>query len=183
MKTHQTAFNGSGAQEATDQIFLAHIHPLMPARLVCLNNTLFQRLLDVVIAYDYSRNNLALRGALPYVSGDSPFHMNTSGHDKYLRQVFCFKRQVVKLDADQLRCAHELNLFQPNAVIQPDGRALGVSICLRSCYVCANNSLFQSPRTSHLRRYLHLSNSVKEAAPRKQLRYRIYTLLSAARAT
>ncbi|KAJ7801804.1 hypothetical protein B0H14DRAFT_3782432 [Mycena olivaceomarginata] len=103
MKTHQTAFNGSGAQEATDQLFLAYIHPLMPARLVCLNNTLFQRLLNVVIAYDHSRNNLALRGALPYVSGDSPFHMNTSGHDKYLRQVFCFKRQVVKLDADQLR--------------------------------------------------------------------------------
>ncbi|KAJ7845732.1 hypothetical protein B0H14DRAFT_2584555 [Mycena olivaceomarginata] len=95
--------NKNGAQEATDQLFLAYIHPLMPARLVCLNNTLFQRLLDVVITYDHSRNDLALRGALPYVSGDSPFHMNTSGHDKYLRQVFCFKRQVVKLDADQLR--------------------------------------------------------------------------------
>ncbi|KAJ7800060.1 hypothetical protein B0H14DRAFT_2901324, partial [Mycena olivaceomarginata] len=65
MKTHQTAFNGSDAQEATDQLFLAYIHPLMPARLVRPNSTLFQRLLDVVITYDRSRNNLALHGALP----------------------------------------------------------------------------------------------------------------------
>jgi hypothetical protein len=125
MKTDQSAFNGSGAQEATDQLFLAYIHPLMPARLVCLNDTLFQRLLDVVIAYDGSRNDLALPGVLPYVSGDSPLHMNTSGHDKYLRNIFCFKRQVVKFDVDRLRHAHDLNLFQPNAIIQPDGCAIG----------------------------------------------------------
>ena len=48
MKTNQTAFNGSGAQEATDQFFLAYIRPLMPAHLVCLND------LNIVITYSRS---------------------------------------------------------------------------------------------------------------------------------
>ncbi|KAJ7115349.1 hypothetical protein C8R44DRAFT_794511 [Mycena epipterygia] len=35
MKTDQTVFNGSGAQETTDQLLLALIHPQMPAIYVC----------------------------------------------------------------------------------------------------------------------------------------------------
>ncbi|KAJ7847589.1 hypothetical protein B0H14DRAFT_2583480 [Mycena olivaceomarginata] len=124
MKTSQTAFNGSGAQEANDQLFLAFIHPQMPARLVCESDILFQRLLEVVIEYDKGRNTLALPGRLPYVSSERPLYMNINGHTKYLRTIFSYKRTKVTFNAEQLRKAHELNLFQPEAIIQPDGRAI-----------------------------------------------------------
>ncbi|KAJ7323306.1 hypothetical protein DFH08DRAFT_969375 [Mycena albidolilacea] len=124
MKTSQTAFNGSGAQEANDQLFLAFIHPQMPARLVCASDILFQQLLEVVIEYDKGRNALAHPGRLPYVSSERPLYMNIDGHTKYLRTIFSYKRTKVTFNAEQLRKAHELNLFQPEAIIQPDGRAI-----------------------------------------------------------
>ncbi|KAJ7840414.1 hypothetical protein B0H14DRAFT_2587489 [Mycena olivaceomarginata] len=128
MKTHQTAFNGSGAQEATDQLFVALIHPLMPARFVCQNDDLFDRLLDAVISYDKSRNDLLTPSLLPYVSGKKPIYMNHSGHTIYMRNVLCFKRTDVIFNAQRLQKAHELNLFQPNAIMQPDGRGVGETL-------------------------------------------------------
>ncbi|KAJ7817985.1 hypothetical protein B0H14DRAFT_3474170 [Mycena olivaceomarginata] len=128
MKTHQTAFNGSGAQEATDQLFVALIHPLMPARFVCQNDDLFDRLLDAVISYDKSRNDLLTPSLLPYVSGKKPIYMNHSGHTIYMRHVLCFKRTDVIFNAQRLQKAHELNLFQPNAIMQPDGRGVGETL-------------------------------------------------------
>jgi hypothetical protein len=54
--------------------------------------------------------------------------MNIDGHTKYLRTIFSYKRTKVTFDAEQLRKAHELNLFQPEAIIQPDGRAIGATL-------------------------------------------------------
>ncbi|KAJ6622384.1 hypothetical protein B0H10DRAFT_2430855 [Mycena sp. CBHHK59/15] len=124
MKTHQTAFNGKGAQEATDLLLLALIHPQMPALYVCQNNKLWLRFLQTVVDYDKNRMDLVLPGSkLPHVSGDRPFHMNTDGHARYLHGIFSYRRIRVEFTAEQLHKAHELNLFQPNAIIQPDGHA------------------------------------------------------------
>ncbi|KAJ6629795.1 hypothetical protein B0H10DRAFT_1985398 [Mycena sp. CBHHK59/15] len=121
MKTHQTAFNGKGAQEATDLLLLALIHPQMPALYVCQNNKLWLRFLQTVIDYDKNRMDLVLPGSkLPHVSGDRPFHMNTDGQARYLHGIFSYRHMRVEFTAEQLHQAHELNLFQPNAIIQPN---------------------------------------------------------------
>ncbi|KAJ6604005.1 hypothetical protein B0H10DRAFT_2078016 [Mycena sp. CBHHK59/15] len=54
-------------------------------------------------------------------SKDRPFHMNTDGHARYLHGIFSYRCIRVEFTAEQLHQAHELNLFQPNAIIQPDG--------------------------------------------------------------
>ncbi|KAJ6570365.1 hypothetical protein B0H10DRAFT_1964731 [Mycena sp. CBHHK59/15] len=74
-------FNGKGAQEATDLLLLALIHPQMPALYVCQNNKLWLRFLQTVIDYDKNQMDLVLPGSkLLHVSGDRQFHMNTDGH-------------------------------------------------------------------------------------------------------
>ncbi|KAJ7631609.1 hypothetical protein DFH06DRAFT_1337586 [Mycena polygramma] len=124
MKNHQTVFNGSGAQEATDQLLEALIHPQMPALYVCQHDATFNRLHKVFIEYDASRMQLATSDAhLPFVSGARPLRMNQSGHIKYLRHISSYRRNLVRLDADRLQQAHALGLFVPNAVIHPDGHA------------------------------------------------------------
>ncbi|KAJ7490481.1 hypothetical protein FB451DRAFT_1361348 [Mycena latifolia] len=82
MKSTQTVFNGSGAQETTDQLLLALIQPLMPA-------------VYVLIAYDEDRMNLATtRFPLPHVSGYRPFRINLDGHTKYLSRISCYSPMV-----------------------------------------------------------------------------------------
>ncbi|KAJ6617308.1 hypothetical protein B0H10DRAFT_2218648 [Mycena sp. CBHHK59/15] len=100
IKSTQTVFNGYGAQETTDLLLLALIHPQMPTVHLVLPST-----------------------HLPYVSGKSPFRMNLSGHRKYLKLVSAYRRSNVVLDKAALDEAHALGLFIPNAVIQPNGHA------------------------------------------------------------
>ncbi|KAF8190357.1 hypothetical protein K438DRAFT_2018693 [Mycena galopus ATCC 62051] len=124
MKAQQDVFNGSGAQEVTDQLLLALIHPQMPALHVCAHDEVWIRFRQAFIDYDATRMALVLPEArLPYVSGDAPFRMNDSGHTKYLNQVSAYRRSIVKLSGADIEKAHELGLFVPNAVIQPDGYA------------------------------------------------------------
>ncbi|KAJ7736565.1 hypothetical protein DFH07DRAFT_966800 [Mycena maculata] len=125
MKTYQTVFNGSGAQEATDLLFLALIHPQMLAFYICKFDCLWDRFVQANIDYDQSRMDLALSpAALPYTSGPRPFHFNSDGHKRNLSQITSYRCSNVILTADRLYKAHELGLFVPNAVIQPDGTAL-----------------------------------------------------------
>ncbi|KAJ7106431.1 hypothetical protein C8R43DRAFT_1140555 [Mycena crocata] len=124
MKADQTVFNGSGAQETSDQLFLALIHPQMPAYYVCTHDELWNRFLRTIIDYDTDRMELAAAHArLPAVSGDRPFYMNTDGHTKYLHHIPTYRRAIVGIYEDRLRAAHDLGLFLPNAIIQPDGHA------------------------------------------------------------
>ncbi|KAJ7837855.1 hypothetical protein B0H14DRAFT_3701606 [Mycena olivaceomarginata] len=110
MRANQMAFNGSGAQETSDQLFLALIHPQMPAY--------------------YDRTNLAAPSArLPAVSGPRPFYMNLDGHTKYLHHVLTYRRFNVFVYQDLLQAAHELGLFLPNAIIQPNGCAEQATLC------------------------------------------------------
>ncbi|KAJ7140364.1 hypothetical protein C8R46DRAFT_1320212 [Mycena filopes] len=81
IKTAQSAFNGSGPQEATDILLAALTHPQMPAFEVCNDDATWARLLEAVKIHDQSRVNLALPGSpLPYVSSSAPFHMRTNAH-------------------------------------------------------------------------------------------------------
>ncbi|KAJ7089611.1 hypothetical protein C8R44DRAFT_751354 [Mycena epipterygia] len=124
MRANQMAFNGSSAQETSDQLFLALIHPQMPAYYVCANDTLWDRFLKTVINYDKDQMDLAAPSArLPTVSGPRPFYMNLDGHTKYLHHVLTYRRFNVLVYQDCLQAAHELGLFLPNAIIQPNGSA------------------------------------------------------------
>ncbi|KAJ7020491.1 hypothetical protein C8F04DRAFT_1196534 [Mycena alexandri] len=124
MKEDQSVFNGSGAQEATDQLLRAFISPQMPALYVCMHDTVWARFRKVFVEYDATRMALVLPDAkLPYVSGNSPFRMNNSGHTKYLHHIDSYRRKACTLNVDELKTAHDLGLFIPNAVIQPDGHA------------------------------------------------------------
>ncbi|KAJ7135085.1 hypothetical protein C8R46DRAFT_1325842 [Mycena filopes] len=125
IKTAQSAFNGSGPQEATDILLAALTHPQMPAFEVCNDNATWARLLEAVKIHDQSRVNLALPGSpLPYVSSSAPFHMRTNAHGRYLTHVSTYRRREVTFNAEMLERAHDLGLFIPNTVIQPKGRAV-----------------------------------------------------------
>ncbi|KAJ7478782.1 hypothetical protein B0H11DRAFT_2423767 [Mycena galericulata] len=124
VKATQTVFNGFGAQEATDLLCLALIHPVMRSVDVCGHEEVWSRFVSAIIDYDKSRMDLALpSSSLPFVSGDSPFRMNTDGHNGYLYHISCYRRSHVILDAARLEAAHKLGLFLPNAIIQPNGIA------------------------------------------------------------
>lgn len=127
IKSTQTVFNGYGAQETTDLLLLALIHPQMLTVHVCTHSETWDRLDKALIRYHASRMELALPSThLPYVSGKSPFLMNLSGHRrKYLKHISAYRRSHVVLDKAALDEAHALGLFIPNAVIQPNGHASG----------------------------------------------------------
>ncbi|KAJ7433922.1 hypothetical protein FB451DRAFT_1312985 [Mycena latifolia] len=122
-KTHgPDTFNGTGAQEVTDQLQIALISPCMPTVLVCRDDGIWARFYETVIAYDSNRLNLARKGSrLPYTSGEHPFYFNSAGHKAYLRTVTCYHRQHVRMEGPALQRAHQLGLFDPDATIQPDG--------------------------------------------------------------
>ncbi|KAJ7180197.1 hypothetical protein C8R43DRAFT_941880 [Mycena crocata] len=125
IKDTQTVFNGSGAQEGTDLLTLAFIHPHMPAFDVCTSDAVWTRLLESIIEYDKNRIDLASPAAhLPYVSGARPFRMNNDGHKRFLGNITTYRRDYVVFTEARLIRAIELGLFQPNAVIQPDGRGI-----------------------------------------------------------
>ncbi|KAJ7181277.1 hypothetical protein C8R46DRAFT_1187422 [Mycena filopes] len=116
IKAAQTAFNGSGAQEATDILLSALIHPQMPASQVCSSDIAWGRLLDAVKRHDKSRIELVLPGSgLPCVSGSAPFRMKTDAHGRYLTHISTYRRREVTFTAEMLEKAHELGLFIPNA--------------------------------------------------------------------
>ncbi|KAJ7035751.1 hypothetical protein C8F04DRAFT_1341690 [Mycena alexandri] len=124
MKEDQSVFNGSGAQEATDQLLCAFISPQMPALYICMHDMVWARFRKVFVEYDATRMALVLPDAkLPYVSGNSPLRMNNSGHTKYLHHIDSYRRKACTLNVDELKIGHDLGLFIPNAVIQPDGHA------------------------------------------------------------
>ncbi|KAJ7124415.1 hypothetical protein C8R44DRAFT_734898 [Mycena epipterygia] len=124
MRANQMAFNGSSAQETSDQLFLALIHPQMPTYYVCANDTLWDRFIKTVINYDKDQMDLAAPSArLPAVLGPRPFYMNLDGHTKYLHHVLTYRCFNVLVYQDCLQAAHELGLFLPNAIIQPNGSA------------------------------------------------------------
>ncbi|KAJ6550765.1 hypothetical protein DFH09DRAFT_1168280 [Mycena vulgaris] len=124
IKGTQSVFNGSGAQEATDLLLLAMIHPQMPTYYVCREDETWARLERAVIDYDKNRMDLALPSSrLPSVSGPAPFHMNHDGHARYLQHISTYRRSRVILPIEDLCRAHELGLFIPNAWIQPNGHA------------------------------------------------------------
>ncbi|KAJ7444374.1 hypothetical protein B0H11DRAFT_2089641, partial [Mycena galericulata] len=125
MKSEQTVFNGTGAQEATDQLAMALIHPQMAAVHVCSDDALWRRFHYTIIKYDKNRTDLALPGSpLPYVSGPRPFRLNQDGHNKYLSRISCYRRSEVVFDIATLNAAHENGLFLPKAIIQANGRAI-----------------------------------------------------------
>ncbi|KAJ7176357.1 hypothetical protein C8R43DRAFT_1198025 [Mycena crocata] len=125
IKNTQTVFNGSGAQEGTDLVNLAFLHPQMPSFQVCNNYELWARLVKAVIDYDKNRIELALPEArLPYASGAMPFRMNYDGHKCFLSNITIYRREFVIFTEERLSFAIDLGLFQPNTEIQPDGRAI-----------------------------------------------------------
>lgn len=118
------AFNGSGAQKTSDQLFLALIHPQMPAYYVCANDTLWDRFLKTVIDYEKDRMDLAAPspGFPPFRALVSFLH-EPDGHTKYLHHVLTYRCFNVLVYQDCLQAAQELGLFLPNAIIQPNGCA------------------------------------------------------------
>ncbi|KAJ3573914.1 hypothetical protein NP233_g2124 [Leucocoprinus birnbaumii] len=89
VKSNQRVFNGYGAQEACDMLFLAYIHPLMPSSYICLNDDLWERFLQNVISYQQQRINLVYTNntKLPLISGDKPFRSSVRVSREYLEKM------------------------------------------------------------------------------------------------
>ncbi|KAJ7700953.1 hypothetical protein B0H16DRAFT_1902854 [Mycena metata] len=124
VKKTQTVFNGCGAQETTDLLLLAFIHPQMPALYVCANSHIWSRLVAALIWYDKDRATLGRPDQpMPYISGPRPIRFNPDGHTKYLSTILAYRRSHVTLSGKDLQTVHDLGLFLSDAVIEEDGRA------------------------------------------------------------
>lgn len=58
VKANQRVFNGYGAQETSDMLFTAIIHPRMPVSLVCKDDDLWDRLYTRIVGYQKERIEL-----------------------------------------------------------------------------------------------------------------------------
>lgn len=137
IKSNQCVFNGYGAQETSDMLFTALIHPCMPVSLVCKDDQLWARLYSRVIGYQKERVELLepmtpaegvrrTRGRLwHHVSSDLAFRMNADGHKRFIRGVLTYRRKAVNIDRQLMEQMMMMGLLNPNATIQDDGTAKG----------------------------------------------------------
>lgn len=130
IKSNQRVFNGYGAQETCDMLFLAFIHPFMPASVVCKSNDIFDRLSKSLVNYRKDHHNLLFdlvhRSYLPLTSGHRPFAFLLSAHKYFLQKaVLCSRRHQIKVDQDTLNELHKLHLLTPEATYDKDGLATG----------------------------------------------------------
>ncbi|KAJ7234501.1 hypothetical protein B0H12DRAFT_1142729 [Mycena haematopus] len=125
MKASQDVFNGTGAQEATDQLQLALISPLMPTKQVCCSDIIWARFFKVVIEYEATRLALASEGShLPHLSSSNPVKFNKDGHKRYMKHISTYRRAVVRFSGQLVQEAEALGLFNPNATVQANGFAV-----------------------------------------------------------
>ncbi|KAF7798752.1 hypothetical protein EIP86_009977 [Pleurotus ostreatoroseus] len=136
IKGNQKVFNGYGAQETTDMLFTACIHPRMPTYLVCKDDALWSSLKSRTFGYQeeriaalwaskkVNRANGSKKAGYPYVSGSLAFRMNVKGHARFLSDVPVFRRKEVRIDQTTLDLLLARGLLDPDATIQDNGYAL-----------------------------------------------------------
>lgn len=125
VKNNQLVFNGYGAQETSDMLSQAAIHPVMPSFFICQSDSLFTHFKENVIDYQKSRLDLCKHPRITSVSSFSPFRFNTSAHKFFLQRVLCSRRARVSVDVSTLAELHRRNLLNPNALLQDTGDADG----------------------------------------------------------
>jgi hypothetical protein len=127
VKTTQEVFNGYGAQETSDMLFEALIHPAMSTFDVCRDETVWTRFKAAVFSYQKERIWIATASPskLPYVSGPLPFRFDKDGHHRFLAHVSTYRRSHVKVTQETLSKIQALGLLNPSAVIQSNGGAKG----------------------------------------------------------
>lgn len=136
VKNNQLVFNGYGAQETSDMLCIAVIHPVMPAYYICKNDNLFAHFQNNVINYQQMRLEWCKSRYLPPVSSSHPLHFNSSAHRFFLQHIVCSRRARVSVDDKLLYQLHKRNLLNPNAVLQDSGDAIGgFSIHLYCCSI------------------------------------------------
>lgn len=128
VKNTQKVFNGYGAQETCDMLYMAILSPCMPAYLVCRNDVLWKRFSEAVVNYQRQRLDLVSGTDLPAISGKQVIFMNTKAHEKFIGTVSCYRKKQVKVHRDCLKLYHSLGLLDPDATIQDDGTAVGKSL-------------------------------------------------------
>ncbi|MGH7238965.1 MAG: hypothetical protein ACREHG_02750 [Candidatus Saccharimonadales bacterium] len=135
IKLQQDIFNGYGSQESSDLLLYCRIHPRMPVSKICGNDTLFARFSHVVINYQLELYNRFLSrdapNRLPLISPHNmltPFYFNQTGYDTFIQSVRTFRRTYVYMTFEELKAYEEDDLWNPLAVIQPDGSAKGLPL-------------------------------------------------------
>lgn len=131
MKERQDIFNGFGAQESCDCLFIALIHPLMPTAFICKSDTIWIRFCSTLQEQHLFRVQRVLEPKvlkltpLPYLSRKDPFYFNANAHKLYAAGIPCYRRSSIKLSVETLTLAHSMCLFNMDAVLEEDGVARG----------------------------------------------------------
>lgn len=131
IRQSQDAFNGFGAQETTDALFMACIHPCTPTDGICRSEAAWDRLVKAV--FDYAAERIKLvemptsKSRIPYVSrsGEKPFKFFKDAHTHFLKYVPVFRRKYVKVDSEVFKTLNDLNFLNPDAKLKDDGTACG----------------------------------------------------------
>lgn len=70
-----------------------------------------------------------------HVSGVRAFYMDRDAHKRFLANVYVYRRKSVRLHTELFKKYEAAGLFNPSAVIQDDGTAIGVSNLPAECLI------------------------------------------------
>ncbi|KAJ3554371.1 hypothetical protein NP233_g12435 [Leucocoprinus birnbaumii] len=119
IKSNQKVFNGYGAQETNDMITNVGLHPLLPVRLLCLDETLWKDFEREVVIYQQRRVDLVLKkgSRLSSTSGARPFEFKRNAHKQFMSYVTVYRRETFKASQEFLDMANARGLGNPAATI------------------------------------------------------------------
>ncbi|KAF9030250.1 hypothetical protein BDZ89DRAFT_1132547 [Hymenopellis radicata] len=123
VKGNQAVNNGYGAQETTDMLWMARIHPCMPIYCIATNSELWDHFVHTHREYQLGRLHMLVTTQLANVSGDGAFRFNEDAHIRFLRTVPIYRRATVRLERDTFLSVVEQNLLNPKATLCDNGTA------------------------------------------------------------
>ena len=130
VKETQAIFNGYGAQETSDMLFQALIHPATPTNVVCKNDSMWNDFKRAVVGYQAGQmdliKNLSNLG-MSRVSKKEPFPFSHRPHAHFLQYVSTYRRDSVKVSSEVLDEMHKRKLLSPMAQLQENGHGQGKS--------------------------------------------------------
>ncbi len=123
VKGNQAVNNGYSAQETTNMLWMARIHPCMPIYCIATNSELWDHFVYTHWEYQLGRLHMLATTQLTNVSGDGAFCFNEDAHIHFLRTVPIYCCATVRLKRDTFLSVVEQNLLNPKATLCDNGTA------------------------------------------------------------
>ncbi|TFK79759.1 hypothetical protein K466DRAFT_505057, partial [Polyporus arcularius HHB13444] len=115
----QTVFNGLGKHTANDFLHLLGLWPGMPTRLLCSDEALFDRFLDVLVGYmSLWSSDRFLEVVAPPANHPNPFAFNYRSHRDYISKfVHVYRKSFVTVSSQSYNHLVSAGMLDPSHTI------------------------------------------------------------------